>query len=152
VRFNLSANNANTSSGASNLRLTHVVHRAEWNFSAGIDRTNLPAAKPNQSLRQFGAAVAGCGNIAGELLQVLPCLEFFAEELGVTDDHGQKIIQVMSDTSDLQTGRLRLLAVRKHSSARVSVRSWSVPTNIDLSSCSASLSLREVFDGSLVDA
>jgi hypothetical protein len=52
-------------------------------------------------LRQFGAAVTGCGNIAEELPQVLPCIELFAEKLGVPDDHGQKSIQIMSNTSDL---------------------------------------------------
>jgi hypothetical protein len=78
------------------------MHRTEWIVAVGLDRTKyLPAAKGHKPLRQFSAAVAGFGNIVGELLQVLPCIELFAEKLGVTNDHGQKSILIVSNTAGL---------------------------------------------------
>jgi hypothetical protein len=59
-----------------------------------VDQTGPESVltRDHETSRQFGGAVAGGGDIAGELPQVMPCFELFSEELGVTNDHRQKSI------------------------------------------------------------
>ncbi len=90
--------------------LHQLAHSGDELVAVDLDRIKrLAPPKGEQALGEFGTALTGLHDQIGEPLKIVARFEFLGQELGIADDHGEQVVEIMRDAAGKLPGRFHFL-------------------------------------------